>query len=884
FLVDRFSVLPGVSRVRVGGGLEYAMRIWLDRTALAAHNLTPADVESALRSENVELPGGQIESAERQFVVRLPRGFSQPEEFESIVVSRGENNHPIRLRDIARVELGVVEERTLFRGDGVTRVGLGIVRQSTANVMEVASAARAEVDYLQDRLPDGMSLTVIYDASIFVQTAVKQVIMTLFITIGLVVVVIYLFIGNLRTTLIPAITVPIALIGAFTGLALFGFTINLLTLLALVLAIGLIVDDAIVVLENINRRIQQYGETPLVAAFYGTRQIAFAVVATTLVLIAVFVPLAFIEGDLGRLFTEFSITLAFAVLLSSIVALTLTPMMASKILKEKQKEGLFLRFVNLSVAGMQAVYRVLLGWALRLRWLVVLGFVAAIGATYWFAQQLPNEYAPREDRGSFFIFVSAPEGASFEYMRDYMDEIEARLLPMLDDGEVAHFMISSPRALGNIENFNSGFVVVILEDWNQRRSGFEIMKEVRQKLVDLPGVRAFPVMRQGLGQRVESPVQYVLGGGTYEEIAAWRDQLFAHIREDNPRLLNLDSDYKETQPQLFVEIDYERATALGVRISEIGRTMETLLGGRSVTTYVDDGQEYDVIIEGERALQRSPDAINSIYVRSETSGNLIPLSQLVTVIDRAGPATLNRFDRIRAITISADLADDYTLGEALAYLDQTVADILPAEVQTDVKGASRDYLQASGETAFLLIMGALIVFLVLAAQFESLVHPFVIMLTVPLAIIGALAGLYYSGQSLNIYSQIGLVMLMGLAAKNGILIVEFTNQLRQQQRSFRDALIEASVLRLRPIVMTSVTTMAGTIALIASSGAGSESRFVIGMVILTGVASSMILTLFVIPVAYDILARRTKTPGAVARQLAEETQRIDSVTRNNQRA
>ncbi|WP_431023772.1 efflux RND transporter permease subunit [Halomonas sp. H5] len=870
YLVDRFSVLPGVSQVRVGGGRDYAMRVWLDTDALAARDLTAGDVEDALRAENVELPGGAIESRERQFIVRLPRSFATPDDFRRLVLDEGDDGYLVRLGDVARVEIGAVEERTIFRGNTTPMVGLGMMKQSTANVLEISEGVQAEMQRLQDTLPEGMELRLNFDASVFVDGAISQVVQTLFIAMGLVVVAIFVFLGNLRTTLIPAVTVPIALIGTFAALAAMGFSINLLTLLALVLAIGLIVDDAIVVLENIHRRMHDHGETPLVAAFRGTRQIAFAVIATTLVLIAVFVPLSLLQGDIGRLFSEFALTLAAAVAISSLLALTLTPMMASKILKAEMQEGRLARAVQWALEHCRCVYRHLLEGALRRRFLVLALLAGVIGGMLWLNAALPKEYTPQEDRGNFFVLVNGPPGATYDYMLDYMDEIEARLMPMVEAGEVERVVVRAPRGWGNIENFNGGFVIVNLADWGERRDAWAIMDEVRQKVADLPGIRAFPVMRQGFGSSAEKPVQFVLGGGTYEQLAEWRDTLIAHIREDNPRLTGLESDYEENQPQLRVDIDYTRAAALGVTVTEIGRTLETLLGGRTVTRYVDDGEEYDVILEGEPGARPSPASLESLRVRSQRSGELIPLASLVSLSDFAGPSTLNRFNRVRAITLQADLADNYPLGEALEYLESAVDEVLPAEAQTDVKGASRDYQEASGATAFLLGMGVLVVFLVLAAQFESFVHPLVIMLSVPLAICGALLGLYLTGQSLNIYSQVGLVMLVGLAAKNGILIVEFANQLRDQGWAFHEALVEASVTRLRPIVMTAVTTMAGAVPLIVSGGAGAETRLVIGTVILCGLAAATLFTLFVVPVAYDLLARRTGSPGDIKRRLEAE--------------
>ncbi|NWO09402.1 efflux RND transporter permease subunit [Chromohalobacter salexigens] len=870
YLVDRFSTQTGVSRVRVGGGKEYAMRVWLKRNALAARDLTVSDVEGALRAENVELPAGFLESDSRQFTLRLPRSFETAANFRDLVIDQGNDGYLTRLSDVARVEVGSVEERSLFRGNGVPMVGLGIMKQSTANILEVSQGVKAEMKRLESTLPDGMQLRLNFDSSVFVSGALKEVVATLFIAMGLVVIVIFLFLGNVRTTLVPAVTVPISIIGTFIALNAFGFTLNLLTLLALVLAIGLVVDDAIVVLENVHRRMQLYGETPLVAAFHGTRQIGFAVIATTLVLIAVFVPLSFLRGDIGRLFSEFALTLAAAVAISCLLALSLAPMMCSKILDPRMHESRISHAVHTLLDATQRLYRYVLFTLLRVRWLCLVVFVALLGATVWLFTELPNEYTPKEDRGNFFILVNGPEGATFDYMQDYMDEIEARLLPLVDEGEIRNISIRAPRGYGNIENFNDGMVIVSLADWGERRSAWDIMADVRQRLADLPGVEAAPVMRQGFGGRIQKPVQFVIGGGTYESLVVWRDRLFERIREDDSGLTAVESDYKETQPQLRIEIDYQRAAALGVTVDTIGRTLQTLLGGRSVTSYVDDGEEYDVMLEGERDTQRSPSALDNIQVRSERSGELIPLASLVTLSNYADASELNRFNRVRAITLEANLEDGTSMGEALGYLNAIADEELPADAMIDYKGPSRDYQEASGATAFLMLMGLLVVFLVLAAQFESFVHPLVIMLTVPLAISGALLGLWLTGQSLNIYSQVGMVMLVGLAAKNGILIVEFANQLRDEGRTFRDALIDASVTRLRPILMTAVTTMAGAVPLILASGPGTETRLVIGTVIFSGVAAATLFTLLVVPVAYDILARRTGSPSDVSRQLERE--------------
>jgi len=874
YLVDRFSVLDGVARVRVGGNQTYAMRVWLDRGALAARGLTVADVEAALRAENLELPAGSVESIDRQFTVRLDRSFRDAADFAQLVLAQGADGYLVRLGDVARVERGTEEDRTFFRGNGVPMVGIGIIKQSTANTIAVADAAKAEMARVNPTLPKGMEIKQSYDTSVFVKDAIKEVYKTLGIAIGLVVLVIFLFLGSLRAMLVPAVTVPVSLVATFTVLYALGFSINILTLLALVLAIGLVVDDAIVVLENIHRRMEQYGETRLVAAFRGTRQVGFAVVATTVVLVAVFVPIAFLQGDVGRLFSEFALTMAAAVIFSTFVALSLSPMLASQILPRAHGNGR--RRFSLSAGVDWAFERVRRGYGallrllLRQKWLVLIAFAATIAGAYWLFQQVPREYAPKEDRGAFFVLVNGPEGASYSYMEEYMDEIERRLLPYAESGEAIRVLVRTPRGFGGGAAFNTGIVIMVLNDFAARRSGWVIMDEIRAKLGDLPGVKAFPVMRQGFGARIAKPVQFVIGGGSYEELASWRDTLVKAIEADNPGLIGLDWDYKETKPQLRVQIDYDRAADLGVKVGTVGRTLETMLGSRKVTTYIEDGEEYDVILEGERDTQRTPGSLANLYVRSERSGELIPLSNLVSITEQADSQSLNRYNRIRAITLAANLADDLALGDALGYLEAKVRELLPEQAQIDYKGQSRDFRDSAEGILFVFLLGLAVVFLVLAAQFESWVHPLVIMLTVPLAMAGALFGLWWSGQSLNIYSQIGLIMLVGLSAKNGILIVEFANQLRDQGNEFHAALMQAADLRLRPIIMTGITTAAGSVPLLLSSGAGAETRAVIGTVILSGVLAATFFTLFVVPVAYDLLARHTGSPGDLLRRLRRE--------------
>lgn len=871
YLVDRYSTLDGVARVRVGGGLRYAVRIWLDRQEMAARDLSVSDIERALRAENVELPAGSLESDTRLFQARVERHFKDIDTFNRLTLTEASEGDLTRLGDVARIELGVEEDRTFFRGNGETMVGIGVIRQSTANTIEVARSVRDLTARLNPSLPEGMAIKESYDESVFIEASISEVYKTLLISVLCVVLVIYLFLGSARAMIIPAVTVPISLTATFLVIYAFGFSINLLTLLALVLAIGLVVDDAIVMLENIVRRIKDYGETPLVAAYRGARQVGFAVISTTLVLVAVFVPITFLEGDLGSLFKEFAITISAAVCFSSVVALTLSPMLASKILaKTNQRPNPIIRRFDAMMEAIKKGYLALLVGLLK-RPIVIIGiFVLTILGSVWVYQLVEEEFTPIEDRGVFILIVNGPEGASYKYTEAYMTEIERRMLRYVEAGEIKRLLVRAPRSFGNFSNFNGGICIVILEAWEERRPAAEIMGEIRADLSNLPGVRAFPVMRQALGGGNQKPVQFVLGGSTYEELAQWRDLVLDRVNHDNPGFIGLDSDYKETRPQLDIKVDYERASELGVTVTEIGRTLETMMGGRNVTTFLDNGEEYEVVLEGEREEQRSINDMQNIYVRSARTAQLIPLSNLVYVEEFGAAQTLSRYNRVRAITLEANLEEGFRLGEALAHLEQIVRDELPEEAIIDYKGQSRDYISAGGSIIFVFLMGLAVVFLVLSAQFESFVHPFIIMLTVPATIGGGLLGLYLTGNSLNIYSQIGLIMLVGLAAKNGILIVEFANQLRDEGFEFSEAITQACQVRLRPVLMTGITTIAGSIPLILASGAGAETRIVIGVVVLSGVLIATLLTLFVVPVAYQLLARKTSSPNAVTERLEYE--------------
>ena len=866
FVQDRLAMVSGVASVRIGGEREYAMRVWLDRQALAARGLTVLDVEAALRRENVELPAGTVESFEREFTVRVERSYSTAGDFAALVLRQGSDGYLVRLGDVARVEVGPANDRSELRANGVPTIGLGVSAQAKANVLDTARSVKAELARMSSGLPEGMEIVAGYDASIYIEQAIFEVYKTLLVATGLVVLVIYLFLGSFRAMLVPALTVPVSLTAAFIVLWAMGFSVNLLTLLALVLSIGLVVDDAIVVLENVYRRVEA-GEPPLLAAYRGARQVGFAVIATTLVLVAVFVPIAFMEGNLGRLFSEFSLAIAGAVCFSSLVALTLVPMAASKLLRPARERAGPAALVDQAFSLFSRTYSHSLGGLIR-RPLWVSGFLLAVVAGGWqLFTSLPQEYAPTEDRSSFFVIMNAPEGASFEYTQRYARDMENVLLPLLDKGEAYRVLISTP-LFGSGASVNNSIAIVSLENWDQReRSTQEIVGGLFPSLMGMPGVRAFPIQPAALGQRgFSTPVQFVLGGDTYEALAEWRDAFLGKASE-NPRLLNLDADYKEVKPQLLIQVDRNRAADLGVSVSEVGRTLETMLGSRRVTTYLDRGEEYDVILQAEDADRRTPGDIENLYVRAAKSGELVPLSSLVTVSEGADAATLNRFNRLRSITISANLAPGYTLGEALTFLRGIAEETLPTEARIDYKGQSRELQESSSSVLVTFSLALLVVFLVLAAQFESFIHPLVIMLTVPLAVVGALLGLELSGGSLNIYSQIGIVMMVGLAAKNGILIVEFANQLRDAGASVEEAIKEAARLRLRPIVMTSISTVIGVLPLILGGGAGAESRMAIGVVVFAGVLFSTVLTLGVVPTFYRLLAPHTRSPEAVTQTL-----------------
>jgi len=868
YIVDRFAVVDGVARIQVGGGRTYAMKIRLNRASMAARNITVQDIERTLREENVELPAGRIESVDRDFSIRVERSYLSEQDFANMVIDRSENNSLVRLGDVAEVFIGAQDDENMFRGNGKNMVGLGVIKQSKGNTLDVVKSARKEMFAIRNTLPVGTTITNSYDSSIFIQGSIDEVYNTLIIAMLMVVLVIFLFLGNVRATLIPAITVPVALIGSMMALSWFGFSINLLTLLALVLAIGLVVDDAIVVLENIYRRIEN-GQTPLMAAYEGGREVAFAVVATTLVLVAVFVPLVFLSGNMGRLFTEFAIAIAAAVIFSSLTALSLTPMMCSKMLKHRERSSSFGQKLDRAFARFEASYGRALKSSIHQPMLIVLVLSLALAAVFLLFNKLPSEYAPKEDRGNFFLMMQSAEGASYENNIKNMYKIEEKLLGYQVEGELERVLVRVPGFGGS-----GGIAIVGLPEWGERSiDTFSFINKINGDMQSVTDVRAFAIMRRGIGGGGDgnSPVSFVLQGNTFEELAQWRDILITEAQK-NPNLSNINSDYKETYPQLLVQIDRERAYDLGVPVGDIAKTLETMLGQRRVTTFVDRGEEYDVIIEGDERQFQSPTDIDNLYVRSRTTDKLIPLASVLNIGENATSSRLNRYNRLRSITVTANLVDGYALGDALDFLVDVTENKLPEHVQVDYKGESLLLKESGSSILFVFLLALLITYLVLAAQFESFIHPFVILLTVPLALVGALLGLELMGMSVNIYSQIGIVMLIGLAAKNGILIVEFANQLRDKGIAFEEALISASQQRLRPIVMTTFTTVTSAIPLVFAVGPGAESRMVIGVVIFAGVSLASIFTLFIVPGAYYWLCRNTGSPKAIANEINKAEQ------------
>ncbi|MEZ5565595.1 MAG: efflux RND transporter permease subunit [Gammaproteobacteria bacterium] len=864
-LLDRIAVIDGVAQVRLSGAQKRAMRIWLDRDAMAARGLTVQDIENTLREENVELPAGRIESRQREFSLRTETGLTEPEAFEALVVGRGPDDYLIRLGEIADVRLEPEDSRFFSRSNRVSGVSLGIVPQSKANILTVNKAVSAEIKDLQASLPPDIKVGINIDFSTFVEESMIEVVKVLIEALAMVLIIIFAFVGSVRATLIPALTIPVAIVSAFLVMAALGYTINTLTLLGLVLAIGLVVDDAIVVLENIVRQME-LGKPPLLAAVDGSREIGFAVVATTVVLVSVFLPISFMPGNLGRLFGEFGISLAAAIAFSGLVALTLVPMLCSKFFADGIHRGKFAQWLDDFFKRLTARYQSSLARFVRRPWLAgaLLLAVAAVGTVLF--NLLPSEYAPGEDRNMMMMMVRAPEGATPGYMDRQVQMIESELMPLVEAGEVKRIVARSG-TWGAGGDVNTAFIYLPLESRSSRnRSAQEIATQVRDQMAHIPGAVATVFLPPSLAIRSSgSGLAVVLSGNNYEELAAWQDQLIAKVNAENPKLLGLRSDFFPTKPKIKINIDRNRSFDLGISLQTIGRTLETMLGSRIVTTFPDRGEEYNVVLQGVPRDRATPADLENIYVRSPRTNQLVPLANLVQLQEVAGPKELKRFNQLRSVTLSASLADGYPLGEAVDYFEKLVATELPPSARIAFDGEAREFKESGNAVYITFGLALLVVFLVLAAQFESFRHPLIIMLTVPLAITGGLVGLWLFGSSINVYSQIGSIILIGLAAKNGILIVEFANQLRDRGVEFLEAITSAAAIRLRPVLMTSLVTAFGAVPLILASGAGAESRRTLGATVFFGVTISVFLTLYLIPALYVMIARKTQSPQHVGR-------------------
>jgi hydrophobe/amphiphile efflux-1 (HAE1) family protein len=875
YLKDYFSSVDGVGQIILSGEKEISLRVWINPSALSARDLTVSDIESVLLKENIELPAGRLESKSIDLNIKVDKNYKNVEDFKNLPIKRARDGSLVRLKDVARVELGPLNLRTLFKGNGDPVVGIGIYQQSNSNTIAVVDGIKKKLTEVKKNLPEGVQLDVAFDRSNYIRVAVNEVYVTLFISVALVVGVIYLFLGNLTSVIIPALAIPVSLISTFLLIYAANFSLNLFTLMALVIAIGLVVDDAIVMLENIYRRVEG-GESPLIASYKGASQVSFAIIATTVVLIAVFVPLVFVKGIVGKLFTELALTLSFSIVISAFVALTLSPMLASKYLKVSHSKPNFLKKFDSYLDKFSSFYFETLLLLLYKKKEIIIFLVGVLISVIILFKITPKELIPPEDRGVFYVVIQAPDGSGFEYTKEKVENIEKIFLADLGKGLYREILVRVPGFQSGIDQVNTGFLIVLLEDWGKRKKfSNENLGGIFQQLNSFPGVKAFPIMPQGLrGGAGEKPVQFVLKGNTYEELIKWKEILKTEIVK-NKNLVNVDDDLDLTKPQLKIKINADKAADLGVSVDSIAKTIETMFGSKEVTKYTKDGREYSVMLQADVKNRREPSNLNKVVVRS-SSGKLVPLTSVATFYEESTYASLNRYNRQRAVTISARLVGGYTISEALNYLEGITKEKLPANARVDYKGESLEFKNTSSDIYFIFILALFTAYLSLAAQFESWRHPLTIMLTVPLAILGGIIGLWVIGSSLNIYSQIALIVLIGLAAKNGILIVEFANQLRTQGLQLKEAIIESCRVRLRPILMTSVATIIGVVPLIIATGPGAASRATVGIVIFMGMLFATLFTLYVIPVMYLIIGKNTGRMDAVEIELEKQLKETSS--------
>lgn len=859
---EQLQTIPGVSSIQIWGDKEYSMRLWMDPLKLSAYGVTPLDVQEALQRENVELPSGRIEGQTTELSVRTMGRLETAEEFNNLII-REEDGRKVRFRDIGTAELGPLNERTVLKRNGVPMVGVVAMPQPGSNQLDIAEEFFKRVERIERDLPEDISLAIGFDTSEYIQQSVDEVEQTIFLALGLVIAIIFLFLRDWRTTLIPIIVIPIALIGAFFVMYVAGFSINVLTMLAIVLAIGLVVDDAIVVLENIYSKMEQ-GMPTVEAGIIGSKEIFFAVIATSLALVSVFLPILFLGGTTGRLFREFGVVIAGAVIISSFVALTLTPMLATKILSKGAKKNRFYEMTEPFFIKMNNAYKSSLESFMKMRWLAFVILAASFGLIALFYVGIPKELAPLEDRGQLRLFATGPEGASFEYMDNYVD----RMIETVQDNVPelnAINTVTSP-GFGASSSTNSAFGFLTLVDKSERdRSQQEIADQLSNLMTDLSGAQTFVSQPQSIGnQRGGLPVQYVLQAQSLSQLEEVIPD-FVQAANNHPAFNFAEVDLKFNQPEVQLSIDRDRARVLGVSVRDIARTLQLSLSGSRFGYFMIDGKQYEVIGQMERQYRNEPIDLRTISVRS-ASGQQIQLDNLVTLRESSAPPQLFRFNRFNSATVSASLAPGYTIGDGIDAMNEIKEEVLPANFITDLSGPSRDFAESAASLNFIFGLALVLIYLVLAAQFESFRDPFIILFTVPLAIFGTLLSLWYFNQTLNIFSQIGAIMLIGLVAKNGILIVEFANQRQEQGMSVMEAILDASAVRFRPILMTSISTILGILPIALALGAGAESRTSMGIAVIGGLLIGTFLTLYVIPAIYSYFASEKDADSEILEQ------------------
>jgi len=878
YLVDQFSSVKNVGRIRTGGLRDLSVRVWIDPIKLAANDLTIQEVENALRSENVSLPAGTLEANNIDLTLNLDKSYNQIDKLKGLPLKKIKNR-VIRLADVSNIEFGPVSEKTLFKAQkknslNLKTVGIGIYAKSGSSTVELSKEIKKKLVQVRKTLPDGLNLEIAFNRANYVGAAIKEVYKTLVIAFFLVVLIIYLFLGNLKAVIVPAVALPVSLIASFLGLYLFGLSINIFVLLSFILAIGIITDDSVIMTDAIYRRIEN-GETPLVAAYKGSKQITFAIIATTLILIAVFLPLIFIDGIAGTLFRETAIALSFSIVVSSFVALTLSPMLGSKFLKKTTTKNFFVSKFTTFFNSFQKMYQeTLLYWLNKKK--IIISFILIIivcsAGLYSFTKK---ELLPMEDRGVYIIIGNTDEGSSFEYTEKRAEEVEKRLIPLLQSPETPYkrLIMRVPGFGDNKNSFNSFIIIALLDHWkNRNENSITVMRQAIGKIVTVPETIAFPISPQSIRvSNYRKPVQMVILGNSYEELEIIQSQVIEKLRK-NKNLNRIESDYSRDKPEIKLSINKNKAKDLGISSDSIGKTLETLYGGKTVTKFNKLGKEYPIILQQFLVDRRSKEGLAKIFVRSNTTGKLISLANLVEFNEEGSPKKLKRYNRQRSVTISANISENYTLTEAIKYLENIMNETYPSR-QIGWKGKSEELKETSNELYIIFGLALLTAYLVMAATFNSFIHPFIIVLTVPLALFGGLVFILFLNSSINIFSQIALVILIGISTKNSILIVDYANQLRALGKNIENSITEACSLRFRPIMMTSLSTMIAMIPLIVGNigpGAGEGSRLAVGATILGGMIISTFFTLYVTPTMYLALAKNTKRIDAVDIELKKQ--------------